>query len=670
MIAGRLVQLQTGPHAKLTEQEARHLAHQDIHVPRGTIFDRGHRPLAKDRQAPSLWADPRHLHHPEALAAQLADTLGVGQRVLENRFNRCDSEGRKLKFVWVKRWLTDEEMVTLEQQGVLDAPGLYVRREPRRFYPEGDLAAHVLGYANREGVGCDGVEAAYDRYLRSLPGRRVSRTDGRLDRTMLLSLTVAYEQPEGGHDVFLTIDAGLQYALERELDEALVRCEAPQAMGMLMDPTTGAILALACRPAYDPNDYADSEAEYLKNRSVIDVFEPGSSFKIVTAAAALEHGLVTPDTMIDCEGGSFNPYGHRIRDFHPKGVIPFSECFSESSNIAMIKVAAMLGPERLEAWIRRFGFGSRTSRDFCLESRGIFRPREQWSGLSMGALPIGQEIAVTMPQLARAFSVIANGGLLVEPYLVDRIVSRDDKQTYRRQRIAPDRILSQGTAETMKALCHQVVVHGTGTRANILEYRVGGKTGTAQMARPDGGGYYSDKYTTIFAGFAPLRNPKICAVIVVQEPAIRLHYGGYVCGPVFQKVVREALIKLNCPEDPVVDPAEEGADGAESHDADTVVARVELDFVEPPMEDVLESLDGLALVSAAPEALEGSPGLPDLTGLTKGEARRELASLGIRWDVQGVGRVVEQNPAPGTPLSDVELCRLTFGQKVGADEMS
>ena len=222
---------------------------------------------------------------------------------------------------------------------------------------------------------------------------------------------------------------------------------------------------MASRPAFNPNDYDKFPAELRKNRALVDVFEPGSAFKIVTAAAALEHGLVTPNTMINCEGGRFNPYGHSIGDFHKLGVEPFWKCFEESSNIAIIKVAAMLGEARMEEWIRRFGFGAPTSRDFPGESIGLFRSRDKWSKLSMGALPMGQEISVTTLQLARAFAVLANDGRVVEPYFVERAVARDGQVTYQHEPVPAERILSPRTVDTMRALCHQVVLHGTGQPA-------------------------------------------------------------------------------------------------------------------------------------------------------------------------------------------------------------
>jgi stage V sporulation protein D (sporulation-specific penicillin-binding protein) len=299
----------------------------------------------------------------------------------------------------------------------------------------------------------------------------------------------------------------------------------------------------------------------------------------------------------------------------------------------------------------------------------------------MGALPIGQEMAVTITQLARAFCVIANGGQLVRPYVVERAVDREGEVTYRHETEAPQRVLSEHTAVTMRELCHLVCIGGTGSKASIAEYRTGGKTGTAQIARPDGQGYYPDKYTTIFAGFAPLNDPRLVCVILVQEPAIKLHYGGYVCGPVFHDVVRETLSRMDCPLDPVVDATAEPEpaaveDETELADADTVLAQAEEirdarngtggttprqadsdDLTEDPdyllREMALTSLDG-----SPPVANE--PRLSDLRGMTKRQAKAYVDTLGMRWDIQGAGRVVSQFPPAGTPLREVLSCRLVF----------
>jgi len=672
-VAGRLVQLQVDPDLKFSEEDLRHIGWQEIQIPRGDILDRRGRVLATDRQVKSLFINPSSVPDPYHLVRYLIPRLDMPEEELLERLALAELENERRRFMWIKRRLSDSECAALDTlEDDEEGDGLGLKTETVRFYPEGELAAHVLGFANREGIGCEGVELAFDKYLRSVAGKRVSRVDAK--RNFLEALTLEYIAPTGGNDVHLTLDASIQFTLEQELDRAMERNKSPRAMGIVLDPQTGAILAFASRPAFDPNRYGECPPELYKNHGLVDVFEPGSSFKIVTASAALEQGLVTTETRIDCENGAFNPYGHRIRDYHPMGAdIPFWKCFAESSNIAMIKVGAMLGPERLAGWIRRFGFGQQTSRDFAGESPGIFRPVSQWSRLSMGSLPMGQEIAVTMPQLARAFCAIANGGLLIEPYLVERVVGPDGGIEYVHEPADPVRILSEETAATMRELCHLVVTHGTGKPAAIKEYRVGGKTGTAQVALTNGRGFAPGKYTTIFAGFAPVSQPRICAVIVLHEPQIKLHFGSYCCGPVFSVVVRDALIEMGCPEDPTPEagPAlgtmlADAAGALEAADADTVVARAQTVAADAAEDASAEGLDGLELVVRSGDSMSTSPPLPNFAGMSKREAWERVVTLGLPWDPQGAGHVIAQDPPPGTPLEDVVLCRLVFSNEPAA----
>lgn len=657
-VALRLTQLQLIPDERFSREEQKHVGEVEIRVPRGSVYDANGVLLATDKMVLSLWADPRQVQDPTSIARRLTHLLPVDEQDMLYRLTQQDGNGRPMRFVWLKRWLNDEEVARLGDVAATFGPGLYLRPEPLRYYPQGSVASHVLGFTSLEGIGSEGVELQFDKYLNSTPGRRKSRKDAK--RNLLSSLTLEYEEPKGGDDLYLTIDATLQQSLENELDKGLEFGKAKRAMGMVMDPKTGAILALACRPPFDPNRYWEYTAEERKNRALVDVFEPGSAFKIVTAAAGLEHAIITPETRIDCMRGSYNPYGHRIRDYHPLGVEPFRVCFAESSNIAMIKVAAMLGPERMEEWIRRFGFGERTSRDFTGESAGLFSQRRRWSRYTMGSLPMGQEISVTMPQLTRAFCAIANGGYLVEPYLVEYAIARDGTVSYEHDARPPRRILSQETANTMKDLCLLVTSDGTGSRASIDEYRVGGKTGTAQIAEP-GRGYVPGKFTAIFAGFAPVNDPRLCAVIVVQEPEIRLHFGGWICGPIFKEVIREALIRMNVPQDPVIKDGKSVVKTPETvvADADSVVFQ----DLEPLSDEELASLDNLELVSPRGDSVAAGPRLPDLTGLTKAGVMARLGNLGLKWDVQGAGRVVAQEPPPGTPISEIDLCRLVFSNE-------
>lgn len=651
-VAARLIQLHAFPEPRLLDPEdvksAAQVGRFELRVPRGDIRDRNGRLLATDRNVGSLWADPTAIEDKTRAAQRLSACLHLDEAQVYERLTRTRANGELYRFVYVKRWLSEAEEAFYPQLRAIAEEGLSLRREPVRFYPEGPLAAHVLGFANREGVGCEGVELACDRYLRSIPGRVWSRVDAK--RRLLPSMTLERIDPEGGATVHLTLDTAIQAALERELDAALERTEASRAMGLLTDPRTGAILALACRPAFDPNHYSDYDLGLHKNRAVTDMFEPGSCFKIVTAAAALEHGLVTKETLIDCEGGSFNPYGHRIRDTHPMDIAPFWECYAESSNIALIKIAAMLGEERLEHWIRRFGFGRRACPDLRGEIAGLFRPRSRWNGYSMGALPIGQEVGVTMTQLARAYGALANGGYMMDLHVVQRVTDRDGQVLFEPEPSEPKRIMAPATAALMQDLSHLVVTQGTGTAANIPEFRAGGKTGTAQIAGPGGVGYLPGKYTAVFAGFAPIAAPRVCAVIIVQEPGIRLHYGGHCCGPVFKAVVREALITLNCPPDPVkqeIDPK----------------ALFTMDELEPEGVEAYFAATANAPGADAEEAAPEGPVLPSFEGMTMLEARAALDELGLAWDFRGAGRVVQQEPPEGTLLAHVTSCRLVFSSR-------
>lgn len=689
-IFSRLALLHLSPGNKLTDEEQLHIGRIQLTEPRGLIFDRNGVVLATNRLVPSVWVDPRKVGDAGALADYLAGRLGLPREEVLAKLARTDDAGKIRKFNMIKRWVDGLTEKDIEEIRAFSGGAVSAVMEPVRSYPQKDSAAHVLGFVNKSGEAGEGVELAFDKHLAAKAGLVEARTDTQPEgkRNILPSATVRVVEPEGGDLLQLTLDVNIQHSLESALDRRMEETQSRAAMGLVMDPRTGAILAMATRPAFDPNNYSSTPAELRKNRAVVDVFEPGSAFKIVTASAVLEHGLVTPETMIDCEGGAFNPYGHRIRDVHKYGVIPFSKCFEESSNIAHIKVAAMLGPERLEEWIRRYGFAQKTSQDFALESRGIFRSRDKWSKLSMGSLPMGQEVAVTMPQLARAFAVIANGGSLVEPYYVERAVARDGRVTYQHAHKPPVRILSQGTAKIMQELCHLVVLRGTGTAANIMDYRAGGKTGTAQMKRLDGKGYDKDRYTTVFAGFAPVSNPRLVAVIVVQEPKIKLRYGGYVCCPVFKEVVGEALATMNVPKDPVTDPevvaahekelklaaaknkkpeaekakAKKPEPPAEEDDVDTVAPPADPATIDESLEALITPLDGLELVARRTgDRMETS--MPDLIGLTKRQAREKLQRLGMPLDADGVGWVIAQDPPAGTALADVAVCVLKFGRK-------
>jgi cell division protein FtsI/penicillin-binding protein 2 len=673
VISVKLIHLQTNPGEQFDREDEIHVVTTAIRRPRGNILDRNNRLLATDTAAYSLYADPSRTDDPEALAAWMSPRIDRSKEELLRTLTTPTTAGAKKKFVYLKKWMTREKLDALGD--LSDAPSgkwLGARKETIRYYPEGEVAAHVIGFANREGVGSEGLEARYDKYLRSHDGRRETRVD--LHRRMLDFLTLEYDPPTGGDDIHLTLDAALQFELEQALDEAMLDKKAPRAMGVLMDPHTGAILALATRPGFDPNHYNEFTADRRKNKAIVDIFEPGSAFKIIGSAAALELGLVRMDDLIDCEGGSFRPFRRTIYDTHKQDIIPFWQTFAESSNVAAIKVADRVGEERYESWIRRFGIGRATGIDLPSETSGMFYGRKHWSKLSMISLPMGQEVAVNLLQLAVAFSAIANGGYRVEPYLVSHAVTPEGEESYRHTAGPGVRIMSKETSKIMKELCYRVIAgkDSTGRHAVIPEYKAGGKTGTAQIARGGGLGYYKRKYSAVFAGFAPITRPRITCVVVVQEPEYGhfTHYGGIAAGPVFKQLVRSALIRLNVPEEPMDAPEAEGSTVASvaRMDADSMVPHLELAYSEPNEMDGSVFPQELELLRTPGDPTSKGARLPDFTGMTKRQAKELSVELGLLWDPQGAGRVSSQRPPPGTLLKHVDICQLVFTSYAGPSD--
>ena len=741
--AGRLVMLHLNPGENLLLESRFHEGTWELREKRGEIFDRNGLLLACNRILPTIAVDPQRVADPDRLADYLSRKLNLNRDEVYKAitYKTDTTTGRPRRSNPIQRRAENlsahdmEEILLMgEACAIQENPDLlpiieaqlagtitpdmlqakqrspkpvinclHVADEPLRVYPFGEAAAQVLGYVQFTGEPMAGIEAVFNEYLECKPGILRARVDK--DRRMLASESVNLVPPRGGDMLQLTLDIAMQRRLEQALDVTLEKYSAPAGIGVFMDPRTGAILAMATRPGFDPNRYNAYPDEYRKNRAIHDVFEPGSSFKIVTASAALEMRQVRLDEIIDCEGGVANFFGHRIRDYHKMGLAPFTKCFEESSNIAMIKVASRIGPVYFDEWIQRFGFYRKTSRDFPGEARGLYKPlrdpdhperpvnvKQRWSKLTMTALPMGQEISVTSLQLVRAMAVIANGGFLVEPYVVERAVSREGLITYEHQAPEPVRVLSPDTAETMRMLCHQVVLRGTGKRANIMEYRVGSKTGTAQMARTDGPGYDPDRYTAVFVGFAPVADPRIVGAIVVFEPKGWPRTGGYVSAPVFREVVAETLASMGVEPDPVTDPEivaeyqkqqarktsspQNGGNDRQPapsptpaplqsqvvDDADTMA---EHDATPPtedalPLDALLTPLDGVSFVALQTPGTSVTNTMPNLIGLTKKQAREQLQRINLPMDARGAGRVVAQDPPPGTDLTNVSLCILTF----------
>jgi cell division protein FtsI (penicillin-binding protein 3) len=414
------------------------------------------------------------------------------------------------------------------------------------MYPHKTLLSHVLGFAGTDHIGLEGVERFYDRELRGEKGRLIYERDGAGKR--LFPKGLEYVAPSRGRDLILTVDEVIQYISERELDAALAETGAESGTVVVMDPWDGGVLALAIRPMFNPNEPNFSRPESWRNRAITDTFEPGSTFKIVTAAAALDAGVVRPDEIIDCEQGRWAIPGGALHDHDPLGRVPFSDVIAKSSNIGTAKIAQRLGPERLRRAITTFGFGRKTGIDLGGEVAGRVPPLERWSKRSAVTIAIGQEIAVTTVQLAAAYAAVANGGLLVTPHVVAHVRGSDDRAMERAAPAAPAvRVMSAATAKRLARLLEGVVGgNGTGGLAAVDGVRIAGKTGTAQQIDPETGRYSPDRETASFIGFAPSNHPAMVIAVVLDNPKGR-GWGGQTAAPVFARVAEATLRYLSAP---------------------------------------------------------------------------------------------------------------------------
>lgn len=520
--------------ALLEVAERQHLMKIEVPALRGPIMDRNGKDLASHLQVPSVFAVPRILSHAqrEDLVKTIEPILGLSREYLRERLSRNKS------FIWLKRRISHEEAQAIDR---LQHPALGITEEHKRFYPQGEMLSHVLGFTNIDNAGIEGLELVLDQELKGHSGARFTKRDafGREVKALEMKSIPA----QNGNRVFLTLDAYIQFLTERALDEAYRKWKAAGASAVVMDPSTGEILAMASRPAYDPNRVAGSETASRRNRAITDMYEPGSVFKIVAVGAALNEKAVTPESEIFCENGEFR-YGSRVlHDVHAYGFLSVADVLAKSSNIGTVKVAAMLEPATLQKYIDAFGFGRVSGIDLPGESPGFTRPPDKWSSTSPYNIPMGHEVLVTVLQMANATSVIANGGALMRPFVVSRI---EDEAGVVLRTQKPDsirRVLSPETAAHMRTLMQRVVEEGTGKNARIDGISVGGKTGTAQKVLPGGRGYSHEDFIGSFIGFAPVENPRLAIAVMIDDPGPR-YYGGTVAAPVFKDIMEPALLHL------------------------------------------------------------------------------------------------------------------------------
>jgi cell division protein FtsI (penicillin-binding protein 3) len=603
---------------------------------RGPILDRNGELLAVSLDADTISADPTEVENPVRTARLVCQAL-----------DECDNAKR---LAFEERLRRDTRFAFLERQvspaaadrvRALDLPGIILYRESKRYYPKKQLAATVLGYVGLDNTGLAGVESVYDSRIRGKEGLTLLQTDG-----LRKAIAVREERPAtAGDSLELTIDQYLQHIAERELRAGVDEHRAAGGTAIIMDPRTGEILALATYPTFNPNAFATSSADVRKNRATQNVYEPGSTFKLVTAAAALEEGVLETTDLIDCAPGFIRISGRKpIYDVHAYGTLSFEDVIVKSSNVGAIKAGMRIGAERLGRYVNRFGFGQRLSPDFSGESPGIVWNPADLNESGLASVSMGYQVSVTALQMAAAVSSVANGGTLLEPRIVRAFITNGRREPVPVKALR--RTVSAETAATLTGIMEEVVERGTARAAQIEGFTIAGKTGTS--AKIVNGAYSKSDYNTSFVGFVPSRKPALTVVVVIDSPHGKVTaYGGTVAAPVFQRIAEASLRHLgigptlNAP--PPVLVARAGSAG------------------DPRIQPVRGPVSLQELLQPARAGL-----MPDLRGLSAREAVRSLTVIGLRPQLAGSGVVVEQSPEPGAELVPGSDGLLKLGRRAPA----
>jgi len=540
-ISGRLVYLQVFSYGKFVKQ-AGHQQQRAIPLAakRGVIYDRAGRELAMSVMVDSAFAVPTEVK-------DLPTAINLITRITGDDYNVVLADCRAHKtFCWVARKASDE---TIDRINSLKLQGIHFQKEPKRFYPARELAAQVLGSVGMEDSGQSGIEHEFDDQLRGKSGKMFISVDARKQW-----FSDVETQPDPGDNIVLTIDKNIQYIAEKELDQAIHDTQAIAGTVIVENPHTGEILALANRPTFNPNLHKKIAVDTLTNRAVSYVYEPGSTFKLVTISAALEEKVTNPNELFDCQMGSIVYNGMRIRDSKAHGILPVWGVLAESSDVGSIKIALRLGEDRFYKYIRAYGFGQQTGIELPGETRGLTKPPSRWSKVSIAAISMGQEIGISPIQLTGLVSTFANDGVWVAPRIVAGSVDPQALvQTVAFHPGTSHRVISSYTAAEMRSMMQKVVLEGTGRKAILEGYSSAGKTGTAQKVDPATGAYSKTKYIGSFAGFAPVNNPQI-VVAVILDSAVGLHQGGQVSAPVFTRITQQVLEYLHVPHDLPLSP--------------------------------------------------------------------------------------------------------------------
>jgi cell division protein FtsI (penicillin-binding protein 3) len=632
-IEARLVYLQVFRHADLVTRAERQQMHT-IAAPakRGDILDRRGRVFATSVDADTIYAVPTEIDNAEDAAKKLCEAFGDCNE--KERQALVEKLGKSRAFAYVRRQVAPDQAARV---AALNLDGIGFIKESKRFYPNKELAAHLIGYVGLDNGGLSGLESTYDSKIRGKDGAILIHTDARRH-----AFSRFERPPTSGSTVELAIDEYLQHIAERELHTGVVLNRAAGGSAIIMNPRTGEILAMANEPTFNPNAFRDSQETERRNRAVQDLYEPGSTFKVVTASAAIEEKVMDVDALIDTNPGRLYVAGRSrvITDDAGRnnGVLSFTKVIVKSSNIGAVKIGLRVGTERLSRFVGLYGFGHQVSPDFPSENAGIVWSPEKWTESALASVSMGYQIAVTPLQMVAAVSSVANNGQYVEPRVV-RAVYRNGVR-YQAVPKVVRRTIGADTAATLTTIMEGVVTDGTAKRAQIDGYTVAGKTGTAQKL-VNGQYSHSDHYAS-FVGFVPSRNPALAMVVVIDSAkGPNGDHGGTVAAPIFKNIAEPALRYLGIP--PSINPP-----------TPVLVARSDASEITPTTRASVDE-PVISLVT------DGPPGtMPDLRGMGAREAVRKLVKLGMNARVFGDGFVVSQDPAPGLPIEGDSVCRLVL----------
>lgn len=651
---GRLAYLQLicyGDYYNRAERQQQRIVEISPH--RGNLYDRNLHELAMSISVDSCFAVPAEITDHDMVARLLSGVLDLSPDDLASKLAGPPT------FVWIARKLPPAKAERIKE---MNLRGIYLVKERERFYPKNQLASHVLGYVDTDEKGLGGIEYALDSQIRGRPGRMMILADAHSRW-----FDSSEQGNEAGSSVVLTLDQNIQYIAEKEMAQAIRETHSIAGSIIVEDTATGEILAMANFPTFNPNAKGDAPPDARMNRAVAALYEPGSVFKIVTLAGALEEGITTPDEVVDCQMGAIYVAGHRIRDHKPFGMLTVSQILAKSSDVGAIKIGLRLGAPKLYDYIRDFGFGAPTGIDLPGETRGILRPLDHWTPVSPGSISMGQEVGVTAIQLISAMNSIANDGLWVRPHVVKGV--RKDSQIIANAQPAPRRVIRATTAATLRSMLEGVVLAGgTAPGARLDGYTAAGKTGTAQKIDPATGRYSPTQVIASFVGFAPINNPAVTILVTLDSP-VGLHEGGQVSAPVFKRVAEQVLAYMNIPEDEAVTPglrrtnyrAKSTEDESDSSDYDPSQFESTndvADVVAPPPQRAAPDAPPPTLAFAADEGVI----VPSLAGMTVREVSQQCARLGISPNLVGNGVALEQEPEAGTTVRRGSRVSVRFGR--------